>query len=379
MPLPKSRVGDSVKTLQAVAFIGGIGAGILGLPYAVAQVGLPIGIPYIIAVGLLMMGINILVGEIVIGTRKKLQLAGLAKLYFGRTGEAIMSLLMYSLLFSALLIYIVGEGETLRTLFGGTSLNWSIGFFLVASACVLLGMKMIKKIDVFLLLFLTLVITVIIGNGFLHLNLEAVQYTNWKNIFLPYGVLMFAFHASTSIPEAYEVVEKNVNVFRRSIVWAMLFNIVVYVLFAIATVGVMGIETTSIATIGLGQRIGAHIFLFGNVFAAIAMALAFLNVASSLRDSLRWDFGFSHLAGGVVACVLPFLIFMAGLREFITLIDVVGGVIISTELLFLLMIYWKVEHLKRMKNAIVHHATWLVIVLLLAFSIGTVYSVLKFF
>jgi len=379
----KSKVGiyaEAIETLQGVAFIGGIGAGILGLPFAVAQVGLPLGIPYIILVGLLMMGVNLLIGEIIIRTKKNLQLAGLAKKYLGKTGETLMVVLTYALLFSVLLIYIVGEGEALSVIFGGESSHWSVLFFLFGSALVLMGMKMIKRIDIVLLFLLTLVLTVIIGNGFFHLEPESLNYTNWKNIFLPYGVLMFAFHSSTSIPEAYDVVEKRKGLLRRAIIASTIFNIVIYIFFAIATVGVMGQDTSAIATIGLGEKIGRHILIFGNVFAIIAMGMSFLNVASSLRDSMRWDFQFSHATSSMLACVLPFLVFAAGLREFIGLIDIVGGVIISIELLLLLLIYWRVKHINRPRpDYMIHHATWLFMLLIVAFSLGTVYSVVKLF
>jgi tyrosine-specific transport protein len=369
---------SKLKLFQGVAFVGGIGAGILSLPFAVAQVGLPIGIPYIFLTGLLMMGTNLLIGEIIIRTGKPMQLAGLAKKYLGNFGEGVMVLLTYALLFCALLIYIIGEGETLSALFGGSSTNWSILFFCIASFFVLVGMNLVKKIDTILFFLVIVVLGVIIGNGFFHVDPVSTHFTVWKNIFLPYGVLLFAFHSATAVPEAYEVVGQDKKLLRKTIVISSLFNILMYALFAIATVGVMGGSTTAIATIGLGEKIGRHILIFGNLFAVFAMGMSFLNLASSVRDSLKWDFGFPNLVGGVVACILPFMLFSAGFREFITLIDVVGGVIISTELLMILLIYWKMKHQTRPRpDYMVHHTLWLFILLLVAFSFGTVYSLFK--
>ncbi len=371
---------EGIKTVEGVAFIGGIGAGILSLPFAVSQVGLFVGLPYIIFVGLLMMGINLLIGEIVIRTKKNMQLAGLARTYLGKFGEGIMVLLTYTLLFGALLVYIIGEGQTLQTLFGGNALHWSLLFFAIASLCVLLGMNMVKRVDIILLFVLTFIISVIIAHGFVHIEPSALVYTNWKNIFLPYGVLVFAFHASTSVPEAYEVVDKNPRILRKVIIASTFYNILIYSFFAIATVGVMGMGTTAIATIGLGEKIGEQVLIFGNVFAAVAMGLAFLNVASSLRDSLRWDFSFPPLFAALVACGIPFFLFLAGVRQFIELIDVIGGVVMSIEMLLLLLIYWKMKHTSRSrKDSLVHHGIWIFIALIIAFSFGTVYSVIKFF
>lgn len=370
---------SKLKLFQGVAFVGGIGAGILSLPFAVAAVGLPIGIPYIILTGFLMMGINLLVGEVLIRTGKPMQLAGIAKKYLGNFGEGIMVLLTYALLFSALLIYIIGEGETLSALFGGSATNWSIFFFCIASFVVLIGMNVVKKIDTILFLLVIVVLSIIIGNSFFHLDPVATHFTEWKNIFLPYGVLLFAFHSVTAVPEAYEVVGQDKKLLRKTILLSSCFNIIMYSLFALATVGVMGQSTSAIATIGLGEKVGQHILIFGNVFAVFAMGMSFLNLASSLRDSLRWDFGFPSVVGGVVACIIPFMLFSAGLREFITLIDIVGGVIISSELLLLLLIYWKMKHLSRPRpDYMVHHTLWIFMVLLVAFSFGTVYSLFKF-
>ena len=56
---------------QSVALITGgtIGAGVLSIPYAVSKVGLTIGLFYIVSLGLLMIGLNLLLGEVVSETK----------------------------------------------------------------------------------------------------------------------------------------------------------------------------------------------------------------------------------------------------------------------------------------------------------------------
>jgi len=53
---------------EAVFMITGmtIGAGILGLPYVVSQVGLIIGLIYIVVLGLVVMMLNLIIGEIAV-------------------------------------------------------------------------------------------------------------------------------------------------------------------------------------------------------------------------------------------------------------------------------------------------------------------------
>ena len=109
-------------------------------------------------------------------------------------------------------------------------------------------------------------------------------------LLLPYGVLLFAFHGATSIPEAHALLRQKDRTFARAIVIAGGVAIVVYVLFASVVLGVTGSDTTEIATIGLGQKIGPSIFLLGNLFAALAMSTSFLMAGLSLSNSLRADF-----------------------------------------------------------------------------------------
>ena len=86
---------------QATALImsGTIGAGILGIPYVVAKVGIGIGLFFIVAVGICMIGFNLLLGEVAVRTNHQLQLSGFAKKYLGRFGEVLMTVVVYSILY----------------------------------------------------------------------------------------------------------------------------------------------------------------------------------------------------------------------------------------------------------------------------------------
>jgi len=137
---------------ESVALIisGTVGAGVLSIPYAVAQSGFRIGLAYIVVLGMLMMGLNLMVGEIAIRTKGTFQLVGLAKKYLGPVGGILMTLVFYSLLFGVLVIYIIGEGETLAALFGGSSFEWSLIFFTFSALLVAFGLKTVKTIELFL-------------------------------------------------------------------------------------------------------------------------------------------------------------------------------------------------------------------------------------
>ena len=375
----RQRIGP----VQATALImsATIGAGVLGIPYAVSRVGLTLGILYIIVIGLLLLTLNLLVGEVVAGTDGEFQLVGLARKYLGRFGGYLMTILNYLMAFGILVVYIIGEGKVLANLFGGDAFWWSVGFFLIGSILVAFGLQTIKTFELLLSFGILVVIVLIAGLGAQHVQVENLTYHNLAYLLLPYGVILFSFSGAGSIPEAHTLLKNRDTDFRNSIIVAGLIIMVAYILFTLVTVGVTGAETTEIATIGLGQKIGTSMFLLGNIFAMLAMGTCFLLGGVALRDSLRWDYKLSNLTSFLLVCLVPISIFLLGLRSFIEAIDIVGGVFVSLEMLLLVLIYWRAKHLGHLKPSKyrLHHIWLLIAPLILAFTVGAVYSVVRLF
>ena len=368
--------------LEGTALIlsGTIGAGILGIPFVISQVGVGIGLICIILIGFLTFGLNLLIAEIACSTKRPLQLVGLAREYLGRPGEIIMGIIMYSMLFGTLLIYLIGEGDTLAALFGGDPAGWALAFFLLATAFVVVGMKTIKIVEMILLFGIFLVVALIAGLGFPHVQFSNLTSAMPANILVLYSVLIFAFHGTTSIPEAHSILNKKVKIFKRSIFTASLVCIILYAIFSLIVVGVTGADTTPIATIGLGFKIGPIAQALANIFAVLTMATGFLMGASAVRDSMKWDFRLPHISAALFVCTIPAVFYFLGVRQFILVMDLVGGIFVSLELLLMIVIYWRARHLGRVtpRGKFLHHALLASGALFVALIIGTVYNVMKY-
>jgi len=76
----------SVKTLEAAAILAGttIGAGILGLPFIAAKAGFLTALLVIIALGIVVLYLNLMLGEIALSSSEVHQLTGLANLFLGQ-------------------------------------------------------------------------------------------------------------------------------------------------------------------------------------------------------------------------------------------------------------------------------------------------------
>ena len=118
-----------------------IGAGVLAIPSVIAQSGFLIGAIDIIVIGLAMLLLNLSLGEIVLRTNGHHQLTGYMEKYLGPWGKRLMMFSMIFGIYGALIAYIIGEGETLRTLFGGNPLWYSLLFFVVISLVIYKGVK----------------------------------------------------------------------------------------------------------------------------------------------------------------------------------------------------------------------------------------------
>lgn len=369
---------------QGVALIvsGTVGAGVLGLPYAVSRSGALIGFLYIVFLGLVMMVLNLMLGQLVSVQSKPLQLTGLARKYLGKWGGYLMTAILYTMLTGVLLVYLIGEGTSLAALFGGESTYWTIAFFLVGVVLISSGMRTVKRVESVLVIGVLAVVFMIILVSFPHVQVANFISYNFSELLFPYGVVLFAFHSTTSMPEAYSILKHKNGIYKLSIVYAGVIAILVYAAFALLSIGVMGASTPEIATTGLDQFIGRKAFVFGNLFAIFAMGMSFLISSLSLRDSLVWDHGVREWKATIAVSLIPFLLFYFGLRSFVAVIDIVGGVLVTAELFLIILMYWNAHRrgeFAQKRTFSLHRLGLLIIPVLLALAVGAVYSVGKLF
>ena len=96
-----------------------IGAGILGLPYVFAKSGFFIGLMWIIFLGIILIFVKLALGEVTLRTKGRHQLAGYAEKYLGKWAKGFMVFAVLFGIYSALLAYLIGEGDSFSHLFLG--------------------------------------------------------------------------------------------------------------------------------------------------------------------------------------------------------------------------------------------------------------------
>ena len=368
-----------VSFYQAIAMIVGstIGAGILGMPYAISKVGLLFGMITIVAIGCLAIGVNLLVGEVSARTHGNLQLVGLTRKYLGDKAGFLMMFIFYLQLFVILTIYIIGMGGIVSDFFWGTDFFWGIMLWVLLSFVVFKGIEAIKTVEFVLTIVIIFAVLMIAAMAMPHIDVEFIKYSNPAAFFVPYGVVLFAFSGVGTIPAAYRLLHGKNEEFKLAIVSSALVAMFVYIVFTALVIGVTGYNTTEIATLGLGEVVGKRMFYASNAFALLAMATSFIMLGMQLRDSMNFDFDFSYNRATLLTVGIPLVIFLLGLRQFVLAINIVGGIFMSTQMLLLVAVYWVAKRSGALDSVDykLHHAVLISVFTLVAFSFGAVYSV----
>lgn len=364
--------------LQATSILVGttIGAGILALPYTIQKAGFITGLLTIILVGLIVLCMNLMLGKVTVYTKGLHELTGYAQVYLGKTGKRLMAFSMIFGIYGALIAYLIGEGRTLSAIFGGPSFVYSFLFFLAASYIVLKGIKSVAISETYMVPIVVFVILIIFFFSYTSINVQNLSYLSLKDIFLPYGSVLFAFLATAAIPEIREKIGNNQKVISKSIFIGFIITIFAYSIFALSTIGVLGSNTTQVATIGLGEILGYKMLLLGNIFAAFAMATSFITLALAIKEMYHYDYKLNQNLSFFLAVFIPFFIFVLGIKDFISVISITGSLAGGLDGILIAIMYIKA---RQKINKIKQLDYILSTVLIMAFVFGVIYTFWQFF
>ena len=261
-----------------------IGAGILGIPYVVAQAGFVTGLINILGIGLVFLLINLYMGEVVLRTKGNHQLTGYAEKYTGKIGKYFMFVCLIIGIYGALIAYTIGGGAALASILGWDVLLCSIIFFGVLSWIIYLGLKAIEESEAIVIPVVLFIVLLIFFLALPRISLTNLAGFSFSKIFMPYGVVLFAYLGTVAIPEMKEELIKYKKGLKKAIIIGSLIPVVVYVLFALSIVGVLGVNTHEIGALGLAAILGEKLVFIGALFALFTLTTSFLALGLGLKE-----------------------------------------------------------------------------------------------
>lgn len=368
--------------LHATAVLVGtmVGVGIFGIPFSFAKSGFIIGLGFALLAGFVTLLSNFMFAEIVLRTHGKHQLVGYADLYLGPLAKRAMLFTNTLGIYGALLIYINVVGEFLNNIFSSFSYirpeTYSVVFFLVCAFLLLFRFRTIAAVEFFMTGLFISIIFMIFGVGIPEMRLQNLSTITPQFWFLPYGVLLFAFGALTSIPLQREILGGKEHLFRTSILWAVGLVGILYILFAFTVVGVSGEVTSPDALSGLLDIFGVKIVVLGSAFGVLAIFTSFLMLGSALKNIFHLDYGIKKRPAWLLTILPPIALYFAGMRSFIRIMELVGAVAIGIESILIIFMYVRARRRgDRIPEFTLTVPRWLLCAMVVLFLAGIIYVI----
>lgn len=361
-----------------------IGAGIFSIPYVISQVGVGIGFFYTLAVGLINLLAFLLLAEVIDRTKGEHQMSGYAGIYLGKWGKGLMTFTALFGNLGAILVYMIGIGdflfELLNPYIGGSPFLYSSLFFIIASLAILAGLGMIVQLERIMIAMILLIVGFFIFLGFPQIDIQNIVYSDFSQIFIPYGVLLFAFGGMSAIPEMRRFAGEGGIRMKKAIYLGTAFPFVVYILFSFAVVGVTGSATSPEAIIGLSAYLGPGVVALGALLGVFTMGTSFLTLGIITKNLLSTDFKINPVLAWVITCFVPYAIYLLGLTSFIQVITIVGSVTGGLYGIMIIYIHRRAKKLGTEKPSFtLNLSPALMYPLISLFVLGIVYEVVNLF
>lgn len=355
-----------------------IGVGILGLPFAVLQVGVVPGIGIFALVATLNYLILRLYGDLVLMRGGKARFIHVMGRELGHVGTGIASFAYIASIFGALLAYLIFGGQFLRVVLFAwlpmTITQSTMMFFLLASFLTIGGSLFVAKAQKILLplMFCTLGVLMIVA--FPHMTIDRFMTPASGTVGTAFSMMFFAFFGIAGIPESRDMLGRDSRFLPRTIALAASIVACMYAVFAFGMVATMGTFTTENAILGL-STIGSGAVLLASGVALCITATAFMNLSTALTNTFLYDVRMRFLPSWFLTMSVPLLFFFFGARHIASVLSVTGGVFSALTAIMVLIAYERARVSADLPKNSMRISQWIVggaFVVLVVMMIGSV-------
>jgi amino acid permease len=330
-----------------------LGAGIFSLPYVFSQSGILIFLFYLILATLICTITHLIFGEALLRTKEEHRFIGLAEIYLGPWAKKLVTLTTFISVGGCLLAYLILGGQFIYNFFNiiGQPIDLNLAVLLLwlfGSLGVILGIRFIsfgEAIGAILILILIFGFFIL---GAPHLNLASVPLMNFKDFFLPYGVLLFALSGGSAVPEIFNYFRKKsltpheIN-FKKPIILGSIVPAFLYLIFALGILGILG--NGNIQWDVVPQLISKNPILgiTTDLLGLLLIITSYFILAFNFKNALIFDLRINKKWAWFVPVILPLLLYQLGIHNFIKVIGFLGASILGIESLLNFLIHKKAQ------------------------------------
>ena len=322
-----------------------IGAGIFSLPYVFNKAGFLIALIEFIVLVFVVLLVQQMLGEITLRTKDHKRLIGLSSNYLGRSWKNLVKVSVLLSGVGTLLIYMVFGGKFI-SLITGQDIFWSsMVFFIFWFLAVLARPKTFGKTEFYISALVIFIIILISVFNFGYINFNNFRGFEIKNLFLPYGVILFAMIGYSVIPKMEDLLGAEKHKLKKAIKYGTLIPAVVYLLFVFIILGVSGGLTSSDAIFGFSRALNSDFIMFvGSILGLLAIAEAALSYGVYFRETLWYDLKLNKKVAWALTGFAPLFLFLLGARDLVSIISIVGALFFGFQAVIILMIHKKAKN-----------------------------------
>lgn len=347
---------SSKKVIYATFTLVGtiVGVGTFGLPYSVQKIGVFPGIFLLIFLGLVTITIGIVYSKIALATKKFHQLPEYASMYLGKCGRILTTLTMLLTIWGAILAYIIIGGDFISTFAMHLKLDIHISQFQISiifasiiTLIVLLKTNVFAKVQSLFVVILLLILGGIIIKGLPDIQVNNITNSSFTEIASTYGVTLFALGGISAIPMLEEIIGDGNKKIMKATVLGYVITIILYSLFTITVIGILGDQVSEDAISNLSNVFGLSTFLLLLSGALLSIITSYLSLGFILKEMFFLDFKFKHLLAWLLTCVPPILLYTVGISDFIQVIGIVGSIGMGINAIVILEIWRRISKSKK--------------------------------
>lgn len=321
-----------------------IGAGIFGLPYVFLKTGFYIALFELVILAFIVLLIQWIMGEIALRTAGKKRLTGYIAHYLGGFWKPFGAVSNILGGVGTLLVYIILGGSFLSSLTGLSAVLGSLLFFVIWFLAILERPKLFGKTEFFIGSAVILIVVALAAANVSYIKLENLADIDFGNIFLPYGVILFATIGYSVIPEMEEILGNEKRKLKSAITLGTLIPVFVYLIFIFVVLGVAGPLTSENAISGLARALNSQfVLLIGSALGFLAVLEAALSQGVYFKETLWYDFKLNKWLAWFLTGTVPLALFLLGARDFITIIGLVGAAFFGFQTVVILLIHKKAK------------------------------------
>lgn len=307
-----------------------IGAGILGLPYALSKSGF-LGGTVIFFLGAFFSYLTAMyIVQLVYMESSEVSLYTIFRRYLGRSTSylALAGMLISS--YGAMIAYPIAIGEMMHSLLNVP--YWLGAGLFIALIAFLLTLKAgsSNRINALVTIFLVVLLVWVMLRATPAITIENYLFFKPSRILDAWGIVVFAFAGHLVIPSVIYGIKAKQKQGALVITSGFWVVATLYFFFFVVSLGIMGKEVTSVATLGLSRHLSPALSIVGQLFAMLAILTSSYGIGISLKltfeDKLKLNP--SYAIPLIIVPVILFSLYLSaeGGEAFSTVLNFAGGI-----------------------------------------------------